>query len=50
MQTWHAMDHPFLGLVVEVIQPDEGTTSAELAARLRDRIPDELSESAARCQ
>jgi hypothetical protein len=47
MQTWHAMDHPFAGLVVEVIQPDEGTTSADLAARLRDRIPAELSGSPA---
>jgi len=35
-------------MVVEVVQPDEGTPSSQLAARLReDIIPGELSGSAA---
>jgi len=48
MRTWHAMDHPFAGMVVEVVRPDEGTTTAEVAARLReDVLPAELSGSPA---
>ncbi len=44
----HTLDHPFQGMVVEVVEPAEGVTREELLRRLRDdMIPGELADSPA---
>jgi hypothetical protein len=46
LQPHHAMDHPFAGLVVEVLDPLEGTSRHEMLGALRDDlIPEQLSGS-----
>jgi hypothetical protein len=48
MQPHHTLDHPFDGMVVEVIEPAPGVERAALVARLRDElVPSELAGSPA---
>jgi hypothetical protein len=38
MRVEHALNHPFQGLVVEVVQPDDGADRADVIAALRDEF------------